>query len=194
MRYATLSLLLLLFLTATGCGQQEGKTAASGPCVCGATNWARYSPPGAGFAVLMPPTPRVRQTTNQLATGPIIITNHVTDVGTVVAFVVAQNGFPPTVNLQEKDLLFQSARAGALGQDGRLISERALTLGGWPGREWQFEKFGGQAAITMRAYLVGPEMFQIASIMPKGRVCQMHVTKFLDSFEILRKPVAAKPK
>ncbi|MDB6066229.1 MAG: hypothetical protein JWR26_2437 [Pedosphaera sp.] len=184
----------MLFVLAAGCGRHDKQTVASGPCICGATNWGRYTPPGAGFTVLIPPTPRVRLTTNQMPSGAIIITNHVTDVGTVVAFVIAQNGFPPNVNVQDKGFLFASARMGALGQDGRMLAERSLSQGGWPGVEWKFEKFGGQAVITMRAFLVGREMFQAAAIMPKNKVCSMHVAKFLDSFEIQRKPVALKPK
>ncbi len=64
------------------------------------------------------------------------------------------------------------------------MSERPVSLKGHPGREWCFEKYRGQAVVTMRVYLIGHDFYQAITVMPKGKVCQRHVVEFLDSCEL----------
>jgi hypothetical protein len=102
----------------------------------------------------------------------------------VVAFSIVHNSFPTNLPLTDIERLFSGGLKQALGADGHLISERTISLNGSPGREWRFDKYRGQAVVTMRAYLVGHDFYQAISVMPRGRVCQQHVAEFLDSCQL----------
>ena len=153
---------------------------------CGVTNWVRFSPPGGGFSILMPFQPSAMITTNDTAAGQLVMTQFTAEPSTVVAFSVLQNRFPAKMNVKESKRLFDGGLKGALGADGRLISDSSISLRGHAGRDWRFEKFKGKALISMRVYLVDHEFYQTACVMPKSRACPKHIQEFLDSFDLSR--------
>jgi hypothetical protein len=98
-----------------------------------------------------------------------------------VAFGILYNRFATNALRTDRAHLFARGLKAALGADGRLTSERVVSLGGYPGREWRIEKDQGETIITMRSYVVGDDVYQAISVMRRDRVCQRHVAEFLDS-------------
>ena len=80
--------------------------------------------------------------------------------------------------------MFEEGLKSALGADGKLISDTTIQIHGGEGHEWKFEKFKGQAVITMRVFLIKKELFQAICLMPKSRLCLRHSQEFLSSFRL----------
>jgi hypothetical protein len=129
-----------------------------------------------------PSTFRVR--TNETATGPLVLSYFVSETSPTVAYSFIHNTFPTNVNATAA--VFDLGLQRALGSDGRLLTNREIELAGNPGREWQFDKLKGRATVTMRAYWVGRDFYQVICLMPKSLVCQGHVTDFLESCKLER--------
>jgi hypothetical protein len=156
----------------------------SSVCFCGVTNWSRFTPEYGGFSVSMPFRPTLSTVTNDTPSGPLIMTTFTAEPSRVVAFSVFHNRFPPRLSTSNKQRLFEAGLKSALGVDGRLASDTHIQLHGYEGHEWKFEKFKGQAVITMRVYLVNHEFFQAICLMPKNRFCSKHSREYLDSFDL----------
>jgi hypothetical protein len=148
------------------------------------TNWSSFSPDHGGFSVLMPFRPTVSLVTNDTPAGPLVISFFTAESSRTVAFTVVHNRFPTNMSTANEERLFAAGLKEALGRDGRLISDTKIALHGHPGHEWMFEKFKGQAVMTMRAYLVGHEFYQAICVMPRRQACSRHTQEFLDSFDL----------
>ena len=192
--YAGLFFVGLCVQGETGRGQLA--FVGSGPCVCGVTNWSSFSPDQGGFSVLMPFPPTARCITNDTAAGPLVLSQFTAEPSRVVAFSVLQNRFPESMSTSNKQRLFEGGLKGALGADGRLLSDAEVKLHGYEGREWKIEQFKGRALITMRVYLVGHQLYQVVCVMPKRQACSRHIQQFLDSFDLkggMRDGLGAEP-
>ena len=163
-------------------GNQSSSTNLSSICACGVTNWSRFS--SGRFSVLMPFQPTTSTVTNDTAWGRLVISSFVAEPSRLVAFGVSHNRFPPDMKTSNKQELFNGGLKSALGVDGRLVSERQIQLHGYEGRDWKFEKFNEKAVITMRAYLVDHDFYQVLCVMPKSNSCLRHRREFMDSFDL----------
>jgi hypothetical protein len=162
------------------------RRAVRGPdfCVCGVTNWSRFSPDEGDFSVLMPFQPTFSCTTNDTAAGRVVSSQYIAESSRVVAFSVVHNRLPINLDIFNKQKLFEAGLKSALGGDGRLLSDTSIELHGYQGRQWKFDRIKRQALITMRAYLVGRELYQVICVMPKRQACSRHAQQFLDSFDL----------
>lgn len=85
----------------------------------------------------------------------------------------------------DREMLLDAARDGAVGNiQGRLVSERALSLGGHPGRELQVLSSDGRLALRMRIYLVNSRQYQVVAVAPKELRSTEDRDRFLDSFRL----------
>ena len=169
-RMRDLSLKVLLtsvFFLCVCCSRAQDSQVLRSPGLCGATNWSRVSPGSSRFSALMPMQPTISVKTNQTETGPSVVTTLKTEVSRTVAFGLLHHKFPKN-SLEVQEQSFAQGVKATLGPDGRLVSERVISLGGYPGREWCILKSQGQVIITMRSYIVGDDILQAVSIMPKA--------------------------
>ncbi len=132
----------------------------------------------------MPSPPTVSITTNHTSAGTLVLHQFTAETTRVVAFSVLYNSFPTNLNLSAKKRILDAGLKAALGADGQLLSDTPIALHGNEGREWKFDKYRGQALITMREYLVGNQLYQTICVMPKRRPCNRHIQQFLDSFDL----------
>jgi hypothetical protein len=180
MRHLTLSIRLIrAFCLAVACTQTQGSETPPSPCICGATNWSRVS--AGRFSALMPMRPVSSVITNQTEAGPAVVLLLKSQLSPTVAFGLLYSRFPTNALGPADRQLFARGLKGTLASDGRLMSGRVISLGGYPGREWRIDKSQEQSIYTIRSYVVANDLYQAISIMPKGRVCQRHVIQFLDS-------------
>jgi hypothetical protein len=169
-----------------GC-DRDRFNAPGNQCLCGVTNWLRISAEPSGFSAFMPTQPTHSVVTNETVAGPLVISILTSEISPTVAFSIVRNSFPTNIVMTNTAKLFAGGLKQALGADGRLTAGHDISLNGYMGREWRFEKYRGQAVITMRVYLVGHHLYQAVCVMPKGRVCQRHVAEFLESCELRSK-------
>ena len=150
-------------------------------CVCGTAQWSRVSPSDGGFSVLMPLPVSEHSTTNDTKIGRVVKTYLTAQPSQRVSFEVCRNQVPTNVDTKGAQAL-EAGLKGAVGNDGRLVAIAETSLLGYPGREGRIEK--GSLVIIARMYLVGHEVFQLVSAMPKRHVCSKHLSQFLDSFDV----------
>ena len=186
MRYATFIAFLTLLCLSIGCNQDQSPAPRQRPCSCGVTNWSRFSAESSGFSAFMPTQPRHSLVTNETVAGPLVMSVLISEMSSTVAFSIVRNSFPTNMVMTNTAAIFAGGLKQALGTDGSLTSEREVALGGYPGREWCFEKDRGRTILTMRVYLVDHDLYQAICVMPKRRLCQRHVAEFLDSCELRR--------
>ncbi|MCC7029456.1 MAG: hypothetical protein IT257_04055 [Chitinophagaceae bacterium] len=80
---------------------------------------------------------------------------------------------------------FRGAIDGAVKNvNGKLLSEKEITIGKYPGREIKVDFNEGQAVISMRCYLVKNVMYilQVITLTPKAG--NASIAKFFDSFAL----------
>lgn len=185
MRYSNRVLITLAAcLIAVGCDRPETAASQQQNCNCGATNWAKFSPPGEGFSAVMPSRPIATVLTIDTTAGPLVASMFTVEPSNTTAFSVMHNRYPDWFDTTDSKKFFDVGLEKAVGTDGRLISATDIALDGNSGREWKFEKYEGKALVSMRVFLVGHDFYQAICVMHKQRVCEKHVREFLESFEL----------
>lgn len=93
-----------------------------------------------------------------------------------------------TVDSNDKENLdgfFRNSIDGAVANvNGKLVSEKNITLGKYPGREAKVDFQNGLAVITMRIYLVNNTMYMLETICETKKDSNASITKFMDSFAL----------
>ena len=161
------------------------------------TQWETVSEDG--FTVKMPGKPSKKTQSMDTMVGELQLTTLVAEKGGA-AFIVGYNDFPDTPTARERDPeeLLNNARAGAVEKvNGRVTSEKALTMNGHPGKEFSGDGISQEAdssgkrqefTFTMRVYWVVPRLYQVLYIRPKTTAPPSEDgLKFLDSFRLTEK-------
>ena len=83
------------------------------------------------------------------------------------------------------DDFFKKSIAGSLNNvQGKLLSEKVIELGKYPGREIRVDFQNGLGVIKMRIYLVKNTMFMIQTITDTQKQYNKSVDKFMNSFQL----------
>ena len=92
------------------------------------------------------------------------------------------------INSDKKEILddfFKKSIAGLLNNvQGKLLSEKVIERGKYPGREIRVDFQNGLAVIKMRMYLVKNTMFMIQTITDTQKQYNKSVDKFMNSFQL----------
>ena len=161
------------------------------------TQWETVSE--SGFTVRMPGKPSKRTQSMDTAVGKIQLTTLAAEKGGE-AFIVGYNDFPdsPAVRDRDPEELLNNARDGAVRTvNGKVTSEKAITMNGHPGKEFSGEGISQEAdssgkrqefTFTERIYWVVPRLYQVLYIRPKTTAAPSDDgQKFLDSFRLTEK-------
>jgi hypothetical protein len=105
------------------------------------------------------------------------------------AYVAAFHEFPAAVSNMNIDpqVLLKRASDGAIKNiDGKVTSQRDVTVNGHPGTELvgQGTKDGKDIEFTIRMYWAKPRLIQTLYLSEKGKGDKSNATKFLDSLKI----------
>jgi hypothetical protein len=68
--------------------------------------------------------------------------------------------------------------------DSRLLKDQRITLGIYPGIEFESESDSEALHFSVRVYLVGNTVYQMSVSTPIGEPCA-EATRFLDSFQLI---------
>ncbi|MEP6774665.1 MAG: hypothetical protein ABJA50_03640 [Chloroflexota bacterium] len=145
--------------------------------------WYNFTSSEGAFSVLMPRTPDESSATD----GPSGHTElmYGAKIGSI-AYVVRYADYPPDVIQKagtenwldsERDFLVISV-------PGKLMSERTISIDGYPGRELRVQADDGKSRIA-RLYLVRNRLYKVYAVMPDDRSITPKVEQFLDSFTLL---------
>jgi hypothetical protein len=106
------------------------------------------------------------------------------------AYMTSETSYPDSsIDSDNTKLLgniFANAIAGAVKNvSGKLLSEKVIALGKYPGREVRIDFQNGLAVIKMRMYLVKHTTFMIETITDTEKQNNKSIDKFMDSFQLL---------
>jgi hypothetical protein len=150
-----------------------------------ALDWREYRPPEGGFAVLFPQKPRQSERRLETPAGTVVMHMYSARVGEhVLAAGFADFAVPPDAALLDamRDALLRNV-------GGRVESERAVTAGGFAGREIAARgrlgsgESAAQGMLRTRLMVRGNRYVQLLSIGAPGSLGDADVDMFLTSFK-----------
>ena len=158
--------------------------------------WKPFSSQDGGFRVLMPGTPTQEKRTTKTNFGSLPVNVFSVIRENEAGYLVSYLDFPRDIALNSRELnqsLSAIATGFAQGSGGKLVSQRNIRLGNFPGREirLQFE----QGVIGRgRLYLINKRMYVVMAITNKERYLTKSIEGFLNSFQLVNNSTATAPK
>jgi hypothetical protein len=158
--------------------------------------WKPFSSQDGGFRVLMPGTPTQEKRTTKTNFGSLPVNVFSVIRENEAGYLVSYLDFPRDIALNSRELnqsLSAIASGFAQGSGGKLVSQRNIRLGNFPGREirLQFE----QGVIGRgRLYLINKRMYVVMAITNKERYLTKSIEGFLNSFQLVNNSTATAPK
>lgn len=152
----------------------------------------KFSPPGAGFSVLLPGKPKTE--IQELDTEIGKLTNHMYLVDAPGVFYgVMYAEFPaPVTDPEVAKGMFDNARNMAVAAvHGVVKSEADITLSGYPGRELLVSMPGDSGLLRARLYMVKQFFYQAITLTAPEKNAEIlklreaEVKKFFDSFTLV---------
>lgn len=152
---------------------------------CAGGSWKEFNSAEGAFSVLMPKTPTLETQMVNTPLGPIELQFFSAELADV-AYVVGYSDYPAAFVAQSNPvIMLNGARDGAVANvQGKLVSEQAIFIGGYPGRELRIETLDGQFAAMSRIYLVNNRLYQVMVVLPADRSFTDEMTTYLDSFAL----------
>jgi hypothetical protein len=152
-------------------------------------DWKLHESRSCACSILMPGSPKESQQTYPTDAGDVVATLFILELeGGSVAYLLGYNDYKAElVASSDPQVMLDGARDGAVSNvSGKLISEKKITLDGNPGRELKIEA-PQDNVVFARVYMVKQRLYQALVVMPKSKLRDGEVKKFLGSFKLLRK-------
>jgi hypothetical protein len=147
-----------------------------------APEWKTYSYPADGFNASYPSEPELSKRNVPTDAGSFELRAYLAQDGEAALFVGVCD-YGSAIAGRNPDTVLQGAKSGAVSNvNGHLISEKKITLGTYPGIE--FEAENDTMHFTARFYLVGTTLCQTLIAAPLGKP-YAGTTRFLDSFQLI---------
>jgi hypothetical protein len=154
------------------------------------TQWQSYTSSDGSFEVLLPSTPQTMTQSMPLESWSldlhVLIAQDATE-----EYMVVYSDYPDGFieRLSNRDALLEGVQQGFVqGMEATVLSDRALSLERYPGREIRYSTERGVTGIA-RFYLVGKRLYQV--VVRNGEGGSQNLTQsaqqFLDSFELINR-------
>lgn len=144
--------------------------------------WKTYSYPEDGFSASYPSQPDIQKKDVPTSAGTFELRAYLAVQGEAALFVGVCDYGSAVATKAPNDVL-DGAQEGAISNvSAHLISGRKITLGTYPGRE--FEAENDSMHFSARIYLVGTTLYQTLTAAPLAKPFA-GVTRFLDSFQLI---------
>ena len=143
----------------------------------------KVAPEGSGVTLLMPGEPKE---ISQKVAGATMKMMTV-EKGRNGAYMMSHADLPIPANETPAEVQkrLDGSRDGSLGNmQGKLVDEKKITLGKYPGRDIRFEIPDKKGAGRMRIYLVGTKLIMVMAIGQEKFASTPEAVKFLESVEL----------
>lgn len=149
--------------------------------------WREFEIPAGRFKILMPGTPKTTRRTIPTDIGKVASTRYTAIDAANVTYDVLLNDYPKSgVSRARPQKLLDSVRDGLMFQTkGRMVSDKQITLAGFPGRDLEITGSDGTHYRT-RLVWVETRLYQIM-VVTAGKP-RPEADVFFDSFRITGKP------
>ncbi|MFZ0394833.1 MAG: hypothetical protein WCF17_10495 [Terracidiphilus sp.] len=146
-----------------------------------AQEWHTYSYPADGFSINAPAQPIASMQDVSGKDGTVEMHNYLLDMGTAALYAsMSADAMQPNSDPEEA---LKGAEQGAVNNlHGRLLSEKRIALGSYPGVEMEADS--ESAHFTARIYIVRSRLYLTLVVSAPGRPYP-DAARFLDSFRLL---------
>jgi hypothetical protein len=149
--------------------------------------WKEFVSKPGGFRVLLPGVPQHREEKIETHAGPVVLSLFLLQrkkgAGTYGVGYSELTG-PVKPGTAEKRL--EKARDQAVAKaNGKLRSDKRITLQHFPGREFEIE-VDGKVRIRTRLYAVNNRLYHLLAIGPSGFLFSRETSGFFESFKLQR--------
>jgi hypothetical protein len=119
------------------------------------------------------------------ALGAINTTMYVAEDGEVTSYIAGFTDYPEAnIKQVQPDKMFDGGRDRLIATEkGKLITQSAITLAGYPGRAIIVEMPDG-LIVTARFYLVKNRFYSLLAETKRTKAEAEHIANFLDSFKL----------
>ncbi len=154
---------------------------------CGPGDWLEIRSKEGRFAIKMPAAPEENMREIETSAGPIALRVQQLEHGGF-DYMVGFSDYPDEVlAAREPASILDGARDGAIASiRGKLLAERAISLGEHIGRAVSLLDESGEQILQMRLLLVGKRLYQFGIATPTRDRSAEEVARFLDSFALLQ--------
>lgn len=157
--------------------------------------WQTYRPAKGGYSVRLPGKPAERIERAEGSKGRIDVDLFIYE-GRTTVFAVYHHETPDLLPADREKFLDNLRDGSVQRKRGTLESERPLTLGGQPGREFTIAYplgpgIAGTATTKVRAFLADGRCYQAMAVAPTDGIDMPAIDAFLESFTLGGDPVAA---
>ncbi len=149
--------------------------------------WKPFSSKEGGFTVLMPGSPTEDQRNINTKVGTVPVNSFYVVRPDEALYGVAYADFPKEVSLNSlniNQLLNSFASGFAQGSGGRVVSQRNIRLGDFPGREIRLQYQQGEIG-RGRIFLADKRLYQVVVITSKESGLPKSIEGFFKSFRLL---------
>ncbi|MCA1564112.1 MAG: hypothetical protein LC803_00370 [Acidobacteria bacterium] len=159
----------------------------------GASAWQTFAPEGAGFSVSLPGLPEERARAGRAGGQSAAQFRNYQLTAGGLKYEIGRTGQLPERFVSQPGYMerffagaSQSINA-ALAQENqqiryKLVSEQAISLDGYEGREYEFEAEGQRA--VARLFFIERRIYGLSVVGPKSEMTPEHVERFLNSFAL----------
>ncbi len=131
------------------------------------TEWKTYTYESDAFAIAAPQAPTFSQSNTSTAAGTIQMHNYIVELGNSAALLVSVAEYGSSMRNADPRKVLQGGRDGALqSTNGHVISERSVSLEGYPGLAMEAEN--ATTHFSVHFYLVRTRLFQTLVVTPIG--------------------------
>lgn len=159
-------------------------TAALPFALQGQTDWIKYNSPEGRYSVLLPGEPKTSTQEAAASTGENFTQYMAASEDSIAVYMVGYFDVAPNMTFS-----FEKARDGFIAAvKGTLLSEKVISLGGYPGREANVTANGGSGTeylILVRFYQVEKRIYVIQFIVAKSAdaaISAVKSAKYFNSF------------
>jgi hypothetical protein len=149
--------------------------------------WKEFVSKPGRFKVLMPDTPEQDSGETESDYGKGTLHMHTAQAGKAL-FGAHYTDFPAAIRKLPLKQVYDSSRDGAVANlKGKLLSEKDVKLGKYPGREIRIEVKGGARLFRARVFLVDRRLYQVVVFGTKETATSKDADRFLSSFRLVEK-------
>ena len=156
------------------------------------TEWKEFRSKEGGFTISTPVTPAYRKQTSTTPGGSFDV-HFFAASAAPYTYVVSYLDFPEQQVSESGPAAVLEANRDSFveGVRGKLAADQKISLERHPGREFRVERAGDTQAAAreyrVRQYLVRNRLYQVITVSPREESAPPELTRFLDSFKLLKK-------
>jgi hypothetical protein len=147
------------------------------------SDWSVFSPEGGGFSVNLPGKPTERSLPQSTETERTPSPVYELTSGGLKYVILYKDGLVSAEVTQRDKFLEMAAEAGIISAGGKVVSNKPVSLGDYPGRELKGEVAG--FLYQSRVYLVNQRLYVLIVWLPAGKAGSENAAKFFQSFKIV---------